>query len=276
MSTLTDAEKRVLERLLAMGSGYVLDFTDDSFGALFARHGVSIHGPAYQTYGSSKAKKLRAFWDIEDDAVVGDVLSEMLDSYEVSGEIGGEDLDEGLLSKARTIVGRLRGQTDDSRGSDPALEAFLKHEFEVPDVRDLPIASDLMPVIEARWREARATFKARAYLATIILAGSILEAVLLGAARSAPHRFFAAKASPKDKSGKVKAFAQWNLSHLIDVAYEVGMVRKDVKDFSHALRGFRNYVHANRQLEEGFQPDTYTAKVCIQVLSGALAGLGKP
>ena len=63
MSTLTDIEKRYLEKLLGMQSGYVLDYSDATYGEFFGRHGVDIHGDRFQTYGTSKAKKMRAFWE---------------------------------------------------------------------------------------------------------------------------------------------------------------------------------------------------------------------
>ena len=61
MSSLNVTEQRYIEKVLDMGTGYVLDFTDATFGAFFKRHGVEIHGNKYRTYGTSKAKKMRAF-----------------------------------------------------------------------------------------------------------------------------------------------------------------------------------------------------------------------
>lgn len=107
MSSLTDIEKRYMEKLLEMGSGYVLDFSDASYGEFFKRHGIKIHGPKYQTYGTSKAKKMRAFWEQEPDLVVGKVLSEMMDAYEADGELNGRKIDRPVLEKARGIADRL-------------------------------------------------------------------------------------------------------------------------------------------------------------------------
>ena len=58
MSTLTDSDRRYLEKLFDMGSGYVLDYSDADFDSLFKRHGIEIHGDKYKTYGSSKSNKL--------------------------------------------------------------------------------------------------------------------------------------------------------------------------------------------------------------------------
>ena len=68
MSTLTEVDKRYLEKILGMEGGYLLDYNDMTFGQFYNRHGVDIHGTKYQTYGASKAKKMRAFWESVDGA----------------------------------------------------------------------------------------------------------------------------------------------------------------------------------------------------------------
>lgn len=80
MSSLTTRDKRVLEDFLGMASGYVLDFSDRTFGD-FVREAVDveIHSDKYTNNGSSKAKKLRAFWEIESDYLVGRLLSRLAD-----------------------------------------------------------------------------------------------------------------------------------------------------------------------------------------------------
>ncbi len=93
MSSLTVIEKRYLEKILNMDGGYVLDYSDNSFGTFFNRQKVDIHGPKYQTYGTSKAKKLRAFWDAENDAFVGKVLSALIDEYEVDCDLNKKQMD---------------------------------------------------------------------------------------------------------------------------------------------------------------------------------------
>ena len=70
MSGLNESDKRYLEQLLGMQNGYVLNYSDVTFGSLFARHNVDIHSPQYRKYGTSKANKLRAFWELEVDALV--------------------------------------------------------------------------------------------------------------------------------------------------------------------------------------------------------------
>lgn len=272
MSNLTDVEKRYLEKLLGMGGGYVLDYTNDTFGTLFKRYSIDIHDKKYQTYGFSKAKKMRAFWEQESDDLVGKVLSEMLESYQAYCEINDQDIDENSFKKAQSIVNRLMGEFATTQVSS-AVNAFLQSEFTIPDIKKLPIEAQIIPIIENRLNEVKITLKHEAYLSAIFLCGSILEAILLGAAKKNPKQFNQASASPKDSNGKDKPFEKWKLSQFIDVACEVGLLKPDVKQFSHGLRDFRNYIHPHKEIESEFTPDKHTAEVCFQVLKAALASV---
>lgn len=273
MSSLNDVEKRYVERLLGMQSGYVLDYSDPTFGEFFKRHSVNIHSPRYQTYGTSKAKKMRAFWEQEPDTLVGAVLNEMLEAYEADCTLSGREVDVATLEKAKVIVARLSGTAKPPRASHQSVDDFLHSEFVIPSIRKLPIEAAAVPVIESRLNEARIAMGAGAYLSTIFLCGSVLEAILLGAAQLDPARFNRATASPKSADGSVKRLHDWNLAQFIDVACEIGLLKPDVKKFSHGLRDFRNYIHPYAQMSSGFSPDEHTAKVCFQVLKAALASV---
>lgn len=272
MSSLTDIEKRYFEKLLGMQSGYVLDYSDAAFGEFFNRHRVNIHGQKYQTYGSSKARKMRAFWEQEPDILVGKVLGEMLDAYEAYCTLNNRDAEVPVLEKSRGIVARLSGAQAPAKPTQ-TVDDFLHSEFSIPNIQKLPVEALAVPIIESRLNEARAAMGAGAYLSTIFLCGSVLEAVLLGAAEKEPARFNRASASPKAIDGSVKRFHEWSLAQFIDVACEAGLLKPDVKKFSHGLRDFRNYIHPYKQMVSGFTPDEHTAKVCFQVLKAALASV---
>ena len=269
MSSLTNVDKRYLKNVLGMGSGYVLDFSDESFGQLFKSYDIDIHSPQYHTYGTSKAKKLRAFWDTEPDETVGRVLSEMLDICEALDYTTGHDGDTPLMKKCREIVFRLSGVPPEA-GSVSSI-VFLNTELDKPNIQNLPVDSEVSEIIEDRLQEAQACLNVGAHLSVIILCGSVLEAVLLGAARKNPKKFNRAERSPKRQDGKTKSFRLWSLSEFIDVAYDIKLLKQDVRKFSHELREFRNYIHPDKQMKAGFKPSKHTAKICIQVLSAALA-----
>ena len=269
MSSITLSEKAFIEEVLDMRSGYVLDFSDSSFGVFFKRHGIDIHGPQYQTQGTSKAKKLRAFMEREPDLLVGQILAEMLDHYEALCELGRRELASSSLGRSRAVVGRLSGETVGTVFTDK--EEFLNEEFEIPNIGKLPGNFAVSEVIQDRLGEAQVCLTAGAHLSVIFQCGSVLEGVLLGAAQQDPKRFNQSRKSPKGKDGKVKLFHEWTLRELIDVAHDIRLIKSDVREFSHALRDFRNYIHPYQQLASGFRPDEHTAKICLQVLKAALA-----
>lgn len=111
MSSLTYSEKRYLENILDMHSGYVLDFSDRTFGEFFDQYNIDIYDIKYQDSGTSKANILRAFWKLEPDQLVGRVLSDMLAFYELS-------------DKVRGIVERL---TDQSAISDSSIKILIDY-----------------------------------------------------------------------------------------------------------------------------------------------------
>lgn len=270
MSSLTAGERRYFEKLFGMASGYVLDFTDRTFGQLFNSHAIDIHGDVYKVEGTSKAWKLRSFWEQEPDTLVGEVLAELLDTYEANCKIGGTSIDVDSLQECRDIVARLMGKTNEPEFSDD--DKFLVQEFEIPSLDKLPVDFIYAEIIQGRITEAQTCMRAGAHLSAIFLCGSVLEAVLLGAAQREPEKFNRSKASPR-VDNKVKRFTDWKLSEFIDVGQDIGILKLDVQKFSHGLRDFRNYIHPYEQAASGFNPDEYTAKVCYQVLKAALASV---
>ena len=178
MSTLTVIDRRYLEKFLGMGSGYVLNYSDKTIGAFFSSHSIDIHGPKYQTHGTSKANKLRSFWDSEGDSVVSKVMSAMLDEYEADCDLNKKKVDSELLVKVRDIVSRISGGQQSAKSAQTA-DDFLKHEFTIPNIQKLPIEQPAIPIVESRLAEARKALGAGAYLSVIFLCGSVLEACLL-------------------------------------------------------------------------------------------------
>ncbi len=128
MSTLTATEKRYFEKLFDMRSGYVLDFTDNTFEEFFRHYGIHIHNSKYQIYGSSKAKKLRAFWEMEDDNTVGRALSEMVNYYEVDEPMNHGGSHVALIEKCRQIATRL--QTDGEIHTGQSAKLFSNQQLE--------------------------------------------------------------------------------------------------------------------------------------------------
>jgi hypothetical protein len=109
VSSLTSTDRRTLEKFLKMETGYVLDFSDRTFGEFVEEAvGVDIHSERYRGQGTSKANKLRAFWKIESDYLVGRLLSALID-YVTSLDANPwpEVLD--LMNRSGEIASRLLG-----------------------------------------------------------------------------------------------------------------------------------------------------------------------
>src|SRR5665213_825005 len=105
MSNLSNMEKRKLERLLQMGSGYVLDFSNRTFSEfVIDSTGKDIYDIRYDGFGSSKANRLRGLWMNEGNHAVAKLLSDLVD-YGI--EIGTIKVDDALVTECRRIAGRL-------------------------------------------------------------------------------------------------------------------------------------------------------------------------
>lgn len=105
MSDLSAIEKRKLERALNMGGGYVLNFSNRTFEEFFLDAvGIQIYDDKYSYGSGSKANRMRAFWDLESNHVVGKVLGLIFDDWqEYAGGFASEPSEE-----CRRIVHRLR------------------------------------------------------------------------------------------------------------------------------------------------------------------------
>ncbi len=217
--------------------------------------------------GSSKMKRLRAFWEIEPDQVVGKVLEALLQYACVAGVVDDSD-----RKYAIGVIDRLQGKMSNKPDEPSTEHDFLRKEFSNIDLARLKLDIQIEPVIRQRIDEIHKSFKAEAALATIFLCGSTLEGLLQDAASKQAQNFNQAKASQK-KDGKVQPFHEWTLDSLINVAYEVGLLSLDIKKYGHSLRDFRNYIHPRQQAAQGFKPDHHTAKISWQVLQAAIDSL---
>jgi len=107
MSGLSTADRRELERFLGMSGGYVLDFSDRTFGAFVSEAvELDIHAAKYTAQGTSKANKLRTFWKLEPDYTVGKLLLALID-YDASIKTAPDDGSMVLAEKCRQIAARL-------------------------------------------------------------------------------------------------------------------------------------------------------------------------
>lgn len=105
MSDLTGIEKLKLECALDMGGGYVLGFSNRTFGEFFLDFfGIDIWDARYDYASGSKANRIRAFWKQEGNYLVGSVLQTIFENWQ---EFGGHGTREGPPEEAVQIAKRL-------------------------------------------------------------------------------------------------------------------------------------------------------------------------
>ncbi|MFZ2891412.1 hypothetical protein [Sulfuricurvum sp.] len=264
MANLKTHEKVIFEKLFDR-SGYVLDFTDATFQEFFKEHHIDINHQKYHINGTSKMKRLRAFWQIESDETVGNVLLGLLQYAEVKSQVDQDD-----KKIALEVINKLLGK---QAFQEPKEDNFINLEFSQLNLSLLAIDPQFERVIQQRVDEIEKSLKSGSALAVIFLCGSTLEGLLQDKATKHPKEFNSAKSAPKNKDGKVLPIHEWTLNALIDVAYETSYIEDDIKKFSSALRDFRNYIHPRQQAISNFNPDNHTAKISWQVLQATIASL---
>ncbi len=223
---LNFTDKKLLEELLGMGSGYLLDFSDSTYAAFFRDLGVDIYSEPFSINGHSKAKRMRAFWQVASNMQVATVLEALFD-YIVSTKQTGV----GFVDNRHWAIAKRLSGSPSAASVASTEDEFLATELGSLNVSDLSLDAVIAETIDQRLREIGNCVRANASLSCILLAGSTLEALLLSAATSSPADFNRAVAAPKDPVGKVRPFQDWSLNDLINVAHEVGRIKLDVKKF---------------------------------------------
>ena len=116
---------------------------------------------------------------------------------------------------------------------------------------------DLRLIVERDYKElSLVLLPGGAWKSTVIMAGSILEAVLYSLLRNDPAKSMAAIASvkaPRNRVGvKPLEGENWKLSDLIDVAADIGLIPANrANTFDQTLRDYRNFVHPNKEVRAG-------------------------
>ena len=277
MSTpaVSTLELRAIDTVLGMGGGYVLDFTDRTFAEFFRDHGLQIDDPRYSVEGGSKAKRLRYFLRMTPPPLSGKVLAGLLE-YSLASRSTGE-VDPGAWDTAAKVALRLGGVPPRVEQPRPAPSAVMtEQELLARSLRPEAVAAAtrdpaMAAIVFDRLQEAERCIGVEAYLAAVILAGSVLEALCLDFGAQHPERvnraFEAAYNKPPPK------MHEWHLRQWIDVLASTGDLSPNIEKFGHGLRDFRNCVHPAQQRASGFLPDKHTANISLRVVVAAIDDL---
>ena len=145
MSDLTRKERSALEAFLGMSSGYVLNFSDRTYARFFAEEvDRDIDDPRFRIESGSKAWRMRAFWNQEDNWVVAKCLAALLEEA--------KEQEWSLLSDEKLVTGYQAVLTRISAGQPVADLAAIAAE---PDDRDFDaVAKAAREAIEKNQPEA--------------------------------------------------------------------------------------------------------------------------
>ena len=83
MSDLTAKECRKLETYFEMGSGYFLDFSNNSLQQFISESvDIELYSDKYEIGSGSKANRMRAIWHLESNQLVGKLIREIIEDDE--------------------------------------------------------------------------------------------------------------------------------------------------------------------------------------------------
>jgi len=108
MSSLKFNEKELFEKIFEMEDGNLLDFSHSSLREFMNDFHIDLGNEKYDKYGSSKAKRFRAFWEVEPDEIVVPVLEALLENANAKREILPRD-----NKLAVQYINRLKGNEAD-------------------------------------------------------------------------------------------------------------------------------------------------------------------
>jgi hypothetical protein len=116
----------------------------------------------------------------------------------------------------------------------------------------------LRRIAERDWDECQRAFASKCWKSVLILAGGIVETILLALIRQRRARAMKTKAA----AGGDNDLTRWTLDRLIKVAAEMKLVPPAVETLPNPLRQYRNLAHPGNEVREKLEfgePDAATA-----------------
>jgi len=111
MANLTSIEKLKFEKFFGMSGGYVLDFSNRSFQEFVLDNAqIDIYSDKYSYDSNSKANRMRAFWDKENNFIVGKLIVSLLEYWKAQKVMNSSDItpsEKDLFDECTKIAERL-------------------------------------------------------------------------------------------------------------------------------------------------------------------------
>jgi uncharacterized protein (TIGR02391 family) len=138
MANLTTIEKQILEKLFQMSGGYVLNFSDRTIREFFKDDiGIDIYDEKYNYASGSKANRIRHFWSIADNKLVGKSilkLVEYIESQILLENLSQSDFTQDLINEVKKIGQKFFGgdtgieKISEANFSDSTISIVLQKE----------------------------------------------------------------------------------------------------------------------------------------------------
>ncbi len=140
-----------------------------------------------------------------------------------------------------------------------------------PDFSPLASNPPMRDILTRRWHECHRCVGAGAHLAAIVMMGGLLEALFVARANKMGDKaaLINAASAPKDpKTGKTVNYQEWMLDSYIRVASELNWITDSAKDLADVLKGYRNYIHPEKELRHGITLTLNDSSMFWQVAKG--------
>ncbi len=128
MSSLRTIDLQIVADLVdfVRGTGYVLDFGDNTFSAFFASElNVDIDDPRYSDMGGSKGKRLRRYLQLVDNEAAKHALTALWDHRTAFlARTGSSDSVPNAEGRYCTVMTRLKGDLEQLKLPEPPKPAF--------------------------------------------------------------------------------------------------------------------------------------------------------
>jgi hypothetical protein len=141
--------------------------------------------------------------------------------------------------------------------------------FVTPQAIDFRFVADnrLKKIIERDHAELQRIRAHEALKSRIVLAGGLIEALLLDALLAQGQNALASNKAPRKKTGQPRPLAEWNLSQMLDVARELNLISHDAEKHSSTIREYRNLVHPGLEMRTELGVREQIANIAEEVLS---------
>ena len=141
----------------------------------------------------------------------------------------------------------------------PTRHAGVVEDDQIPPNLSFVVHQKLREILERDSLELARVRSVSGTKSRLILAGGLIEGLLLDALERPPHAALQAKLAEKDRKGGVLPLSDWSLISLIRVAGELGFISLGTQKMCDFARDFRNLIHPEKERSGDYVVGTHEA-----------------